>query len=194
MHPNDILGLGAVAATSVQFLPQVVRLVRLRRTAGISAWFWIFVAIQSLLWIGYAVSHGLVFVGGVNAIVLSASIVVIACLALYGRRHFVGALLTGISLMAVALVFVAVAPSRITGLLAAALAGLAWLPQAWEAIVDRDLSGLSPSSWVLTLLSSTLWGLHGLFIPDPLVVLPAAMGGITSLIVLRRIYRAASEP
>jgi len=69
------------------------------------------------------------------------------------------------------------------GFLAALIGAICWIPQAWKAWVQRDVSGLSLPSNLMFLATVTLWLMYGLMIGDwPLIL--ANICAVTAMIVI----------
>ena len=188
MNQSDVAGLIALVLTGAQFVPQVTRLMLFEYRGGVSSIFWLLIGTQGLLWIVYALDQSLQYVALVNSIVLLASILILARLrapsATVKASLAIGCIF-GLAFIAVKYLV----PAGAAGTVASILAVGAWLPQAWRASVDSDLRGLSPWSWLLTLASSSAWWIHGFFLHDTRVQVPASVSFLVSAWIVFCIFR-----
>lgn len=151
-----IVGWVAAAVGAVTLLPQLVKLLRTRNSAGVSLIAW-----QTLITLGLGwCQHGVAF-GAVNMIAVNAWMVVAAVLVVQGVRRDRGLSWT-VFVLPVLLGGVLIAVDRMLGPVAFAL--LAVVPgvvgtigQLIEIIRTRDLSGLSPLYLVLAAVTQGLW-------------------------------------
>lgn len=186
MSSTAIIGWLGVIVSSIEFVPQIVRLLATRNTRGISPLFWTLVAVQTTTWIFYGYIEDIIPVTVVNTIVLTGACIVLYLMDLRLDRKYSVA---GIIFLTTAFCYVLVNQSQIDflGNVALSLSIIVWLPQARVALVRRDLSGLSVSSWTLVLVSSSLWLFYGHLISDWRVQVPALTAASAALIVVYRI-------
>ena len=143
-------------------------------------------AVQTTTWIFYGYIEDIIPVTVVNTIVLTGACIVLYLMDLRLDRKYSVA---GIIFLTTAFCYVLVNQSQIDflGNVALSLSIIVWLPQARVALVRRDLSGLSVSSWTLVLVSSSLWLFYGHLISDWRVQVPALTAASAALIVVYRI-------
>lgn len=58
MNAIQLLGFAAATCTTAAFLPQVLRTVRTRDTAGISLWMYLIFSTGIVLWLAYGLAIG----------------------------------------------------------------------------------------------------------------------------------------
>lgn len=175
-------------------LPQLVRLCRTRNAHGVSADSAGTTSVMSFGWTAYGVLTGQV------AVVLASSVAaVMFCLVM------VVALRLGrpVSELRTAPVWLFVlAAAGLTGgatglgLLLPVSVLVANVPQLLVAWRERDLSGLSLGTWVLSMIEASVWGAYGLLAGDRPILVANTLHGVTSAgIVLLRLTRTRpSEP
>ena len=69
--PIDALGLAAGALTTIAFVPQIVRIVRLRHADDLSWWAFGALAVGSGLWFAYGVALGSMPIVAANAVTIA---------------------------------------------------------------------------------------------------------------------------
>ena len=194
----QVLGYAAAAVSCVQLVPQVVRTVRLRATAGVSPLMWALLGAQSAAWIVFGASRHLWPAVSVNVVLIGC---VTAMLTTLGRELAPGlglAVRVMVGLLAVEAVLVATLPLAVLGGMAGLLAALVLWPQVLVALRSTDLSGLSRASWVLSAVTSVQWAAYGLATGTAVTWLSASHNLVLSLVVVGRLYlvdrRATARP
>lgn len=188
MNGWGIIGWLAVITSTVQFIPQVSRIITTKNTQGVSKLFWVFLAAQSAAWIVYGYILALYQILVINCVVFVASFVVWMVLHHF-KRLWLNCFVMPISQLALAFAVLILAGTTVIGNIALLGSIFAWLPQAYTAVVRRDVSGLSPLSWVLVLLSSVAWMLYGHGVSEWRVQIPALSAASVAVIVLIRIVQ-----
>lgn len=179
---EDVLTVAAVVLALTQPVPQVVRVLRQRTIAGVSASTnWIGCAVNGA-WIAYGVSQGLlplVLLSGVYAL---GYVVVGVLLLSHGNRS---GLAHGTTAALVAASIVVVAGWTVLGTVLALAVGVQFLPQVAEAWRSADLSGLAPGTYVVGAVDGLVWGGYGAVVGDlPLVLYGLVMGAVAALVLL----------
>ncbi len=179
---EPILTAMALVLAIVQPVPQVLRVLRGGRIAGVSG---------STTWLGFALNAGWLAYGAAQG--LLPLLVLSAVYAMgYGA---VGILLvsrgnrSGIGVAAVVAAFgallVVAAGWTALGTVLALAVGVQFLPQVVEAWRGTDLSGLAPGTYVVAAVDGVVWGGYGLVIGDlPLVVYGVIMCSVAVLVLV----------
>lgn len=184
-------GVMETALTAVAFVlaltqpvPQVVRLVRTRSTAGVSAptaWLGLVV---NLAWSAYGVARGL-FPVAVLSIAYVVGYATLAVLLVRGgdRRGTALAATSTVGLVAV----VSVAGWPVLGTVLALTVGVQFLPQVVEAWRSTDLTALSAGTYLVCALDGAIWGGYGAVVGDgPLMLYGMVMITVAVLVLVPR--------
>ncbi|WP_104525263.1 SemiSWEET transporter [Blastococcus atacamensis] len=193
--------LGVVASTvSIALVwPQLWLSCRHRRTVGMSpTGTWLAVALN-VCWLVFGILTGDLAQIVTNAVVGAANTALLGALlltqpALRARAALLRTASGAVCLMAFAagsaavVVVLGADPAVLAGPLGATaslVGAAACLPQPLSLLRDRtqDVSGLSPSRWVLGAGSSAAWTAYGLALGQPAVWLSAAVGLVCALVV-----------
>lgn len=174
----------AVVLALTQPVPQIVRLLRTRSTAGVSGpTAWLGLSINAG-WVAYGIGEGLLPV-----VLLSVAYVVgyalIAALLVAGgnRRGIVTALAAGVGLTAVAVV----GGWLVLGTVLALTVAVQFLPQVVEAWRSDDLTALAPGTYVVCGIDGLVWGSYGAVVADlPLVLYGSVMLSVAVLVLVPR--------
>jgi uncharacterized protein with PQ loop repeat len=183
----EVVGWLAVLLTAAQQVPQVVRTTRTRDTAGVAAGMFAMMLAQAGAWIGYAAREDLMQPIIVNLVLATCAVMMLRLLVVNRARHVGIAIAVAIALLALEVAVFLWAPPEVLGLLAAALAFLLLWPQVIVALRATDLSGLSVSSWILSVSNTILWIIYGAGHGAVLLWLSALQGLLLSLVILARI-------
>jgi uncharacterized protein with PQ loop repeat len=182
----EAVGWLAVLLTAAQLIPQVVRTTRTGDTAGVSAGMFAIMLAQAWAWIGYAARQELLQPIIVNLVLTTCAVMMIRLLWRNGAPHVATAIAAVIGLLVVELLVFLWAPPDVLGVLATALAFLLLWPQVFVAMRSRDLSGLSASSWVLSVSNTVLWVIYGVGRGAELLWLSAGHALALSIVILAR--------
>lgn len=174
----------AVLLALTQPVPQILRILRTRSTAGVSgpaAWLGFVV---NLGWLAYGIAQGLLPVA-----VLSVAYVVgyglIGSLLVRGgdRRGAPVAVAYGLGLAALA----GVAGWTVLGTVLAVTVGVQFLPQVIEAWRSDDLTALAPGTYWVCVLDGIIWGAYGGLVADgPLVLYGVVMVAVAVAVLVPR--------
>ncbi|MCY3850621.1 MAG: PQ-loop domain-containing transporter [Acidimicrobiaceae bacterium] len=180
-----VVGVVATAVTFVQILPQIVRLLRIGRTEGVSPEWAAIGTTVNAGWIAYVVAEEL-WVAIPACLVGTASYgVVLYLLYRNGAGVRTGLLLSAV--VAVACVVVQLeAGWTVLGTVLGLSNGLYLGPSVVAAWRSHAPVGVSPLSWVLVALEGVLWGLYGVFVEaSPVVVYGVTAALLAGLVLLR---------
>lgn len=175
--------LGALLA-SILALPQAVRLVRSRDTAGVPVLTWQVMLVINLSWAAHGILIGQASQIMSNLIGASASVVVLAVL---NSRLPLGWLriLTPVVLGAAALIALDVVfGSTVFGVVVLAPAILLNGAQTLSLIRDPSVSGVSPVFLVLQTANQLVWAIWAAMLPDSGTLISAVTSGLIALVNL----------
>jgi uncharacterized protein with PQ loop repeat len=184
----DTLVLVANLLAVVMLLPQVVRLHRTRRAEGVSLTWAAMAVVTNLGWTTHVLWQGLhAAVWGCLAAVALYGVVALQLVRLGAARRP-----AAVPTAAWAVLLAAVAAAD-------AAAGTAWLgillalgfavqvtPAVRRAWAEPAPTGISPTTWLLTLVSVALWGIYGAVNRDPGIIAFGVLGVPASVAVLLR--------
>lgn len=186
------LAVVALIVGLTRAMPQLVRLLRARDAAGVSLDGCATSAIVSSFWATYGILTGqpaVVLASGTPAVIF----VVIGLAALrYGRR--IGELRAA-PFFLIAFTGVTIAGGAAgLGLVLTVGALVANTPHVVTAYREKELSGVSPSTWALTAADGAIWTTYALITGDVPILVNNVFQLTTSLaIVVRRWWWARSE-
>ncbi|MBP6997189.1 MAG: hypothetical protein KBB39_13710 [Phycicoccus sp.] len=180
----ELAGAAALVVTVVAVLPQTLRIVRVKSTAGVSPMWAMLGAISAGAWVAYTAARGLWWATVADAL---SCLVYVAAVAVLGRNGVRPRYLAG------ALWLCVLALSFIVGGLSGLGAGLAFAflvqvtPSIWTAYRTRDLMAASLTTWVLMLSEGALWGFYGLIKGDAAVIAFGLVAVLASLLMVLRL-------
>jgi MtN3 and saliva related transmembrane protein len=187
LDPVETVGLVATGLAWVQFVPQVVRTARSGDVSGVSPAMWAVLAAQAIAWMVFGARAGLVPSIATNVVLGTAAAVMLVLLARDRARGYVRALsFLGVVVAIEAATLVGL-PNAAMGLVAAALSTVAFVPQARTALRSDDLSGLSRSMWVLSVVAGLAWCTYGIGRASFPIWASAGFSTLLSAVVLARI-------
>lgn len=180
-----VVGVAATAVTFVQILPQIVRLLQIGRTEGVSP---VWAAIGTTVnagWIAYVVAEELWVTIPACLVGTAGYGIVLYLLYRNGAGVRTGLLLSAV--VAVACVVVQLeAGWTVLGTVLGLSNGLYLGPSVVAAWKSHAPVGVSPLSWVLVALEGVLWGLYGLLVEaSPVVVFGVTAALLAGLVLLR---------
>lgn len=184
------LTAAAVVLALTQPVPQIVRLVRTRSVAGVSApTAWIGIA-GNLAWVAYGIARGLLPVAVLSVAYLIGYVLIAGLLVRGGNRRGVG---TGIGFVVAAAVVTVVGGWTLLGTALALTTLVQYSPQVVTAWRSSDLTALSPGMYVVCLLDGLVWGGYGALTGDgPLVLYGVIMVSVAVLVLVpTRRWKAA---
>jgi len=168
-------------------IPQAWKSITTRRMQGVSA-----------AWIasGLAINLGWILYGTVRQIwgLLPVSI---GSLVLYGAiwivmhnvdsRRAQRAQAVAVSVLAILAVGFIMGGIDGFGLTLALLYTVQFAPAAWTAITTRELDGLSPTTWFMSLTEASLWTFYGFAIDDTVLIIGGLGAAAMSAVVCARV-------
>lgn len=186
----ELVGAAALVVTAIAVLPQVLRILRVRSTAGVSPVWAMLGVVSTAAWVVYTGARGLWWATVADALSCLAYTATVVVLARNGvrPRYLAGALWLSVFVL---------------GYLAGGLSGMgavlaiAFLiqvgPSIWTAYRTTDLLGASLGTWLLTCTEGALWGFYGLIKGDLAVIVFGAMALVASLLMVFRIQWGAKR-
>jgi uncharacterized protein with PQ loop repeat len=183
----DVVGAAALVVTATAVVPQTVRMVRVRSTAGVSPTWAMLGAVSTAVWTAYTAARGLWWATVADALACVSYLSSVVVLARHGIGPRLGAGALWLALFA-------------AGHLVAGLDGVgtvlafAFVVQVAPAIItayrSADLLGASLLTWCLTLTEGALWFVYGWALDDLAVVAFGCFAVIAGGLMIWRISRA----
>ena len=185
-------GIGTVIGL-IRALPQLVRLLRTKDAHGVSLDTATTSSVVSFSWATYGTLTDQLAVAVASGL-SGAVYALIALNALRLGRHL-RELRTAPYYFTIVLVVIVAAGAPGLGIILVVSALLANLPQVVVAYRERDLTGLSASTWALTASDGAVWSIYGIVAGDIPILLNNIFQFSTSLaIVIRRLTWARARP
>lgn len=190
------VAVAANAVTFAQVVPQVVRLLRLKRTEGASpAWAAIGMVIN-IGWTAWVIAEEFwIAIPAVLAAVISFGLV-LYLLWRNGadvRIAVISGIVVGVAAVGVQLV----AGWTNLGIVLGVANGLYLGPSVWAAWRSHAPVGVAPLTWVLTAVEGILWGLYGVLVEAVPIMVYGGTALLLAVLVLLRLWntrhRIASE-
>jgi uncharacterized protein with PQ loop repeat len=187
---ETLANIAIVAATigTVTFLlPQIIKLIRTRDSAGVSTTWAVLGFVTNVGWFTYMINQEL-WAGLIApfATFISYAITIWA-LNRTGRDLRRGALL-GLVWTMVLVGFAWALGWSALGVVLGLSYGVMLMPSVWTASKTIDPSGISPGTWWIGLAEAILWGYYGWFHADAGIVTFFVIGVIGSTLILDRYY------
>lgn len=177
---------------SVMALPQAARLLRLRRTDGVSPAWAAMSATINAGWVVYAVGVREWPIIPAGAVSVGAYLVIAYCLVRYSTRSawsVVGSMLgVTVALSLVPLAAYLVSGWAALGVALGALYGVQLSPAVVTVYRALDVSGVSTATWMIAWAEAVLWGVYGFPRADAGLIALAATGTFMSTLVLLRLF------
>lgn len=182
MDIPSILGLTGTLIDLVRATPQLARLIRARKSFGVSVDTSGTSCIVSLGWTVYGVATNQPYVTLASGIMASIFFIITLVALRFGRsvREFRVAPIWLVVLLVAGASF----GKNGLGLMLSVSALVSNIPQIWVAYREADLSGLSLGTWLLTLSGGLVWGLYAILQHDVTIVASAFFQSITSGIII----------
>ena len=193
---NIVLNLIVVAASvlgSGMALPQALKLARTQNVDGVSAvWIGVSMAIN-IWWTIYAVHESVWALLPVSLV----SLALYSVMAVIYSRSIGRSALAGFAIGALVLGMAPLPALLLAGWAAAGLAiGLSYGIQLAPAVVatyrTRDLSGVSPGTWIISLVEALLWLAYGAMIADLALLAGGTTGAVMAVAILSRLAAVGS--
>ena len=175
--------------------PQAARLVRQRRTAGVSG-VWAGVSLSmNLWWLAYGSSEGLWGLVPVSAVAaVLYGVIIVAYVGAAGRSRIPGVATGLLVLGMVPLPFLLVGGWRVAGLAIGLCYGMQLVPAVAAACRSRELQGLAPSTWIMAWIEAVIWLVYGVLVLDPALLAGGASGTVLSAVILTRLAVTGHRP
>ncbi len=193
---NLVLNLIVVAASvlgSGMALPQALKLARTQNVEGVSAvWIGVSVAIN-VWWTIYAIHESvwaLLPVSTVSlALYLGMGVIYLRSVGASALPGFaVGSLILGMAPLPALLV----GGWEAAGLAIGLSYGIQLAPAVFAAFRTRELDGVSPGTWVMSLLEAVLWLVYGAMISDIALLAGGTAGVVMATAILSRLAAVGS--
>lgn len=178
-----LMGMAVVLALT-QPVPQVIRLLRTRSTAGVSApTAWLGLVIN-VAWMLYGIGRAIPAVAVLSAAYVVGYAIIAFLLARHGNRRGIGVA----ALSSVALVALTVAGGWVVlGTVLALTVGVQFIPQVVTAWRSEDLTALAPGTYLVCMLDGVVWGVFGVASADgPLMLYGVVMVSVAVLVLIPR--------
>ena len=185
----NLVGIVATAVTFVQIVPQIVRLIRTGRTEGVSPAWAAGGATINLGWLAYVIEGR--FWVTIPSIIVAIVSFVLALYLLYrnGADIRAGLLMSG----AIAVASVAIQQAAgwtVLGTVLGLSNGLYLGPSVVAAWRSHAPVGVSPWTWMLTVLEGLKWGFYGVLVEAVPIMVYGSTAILLALLVLLRLWVA----
>jgi uncharacterized protein with PQ loop repeat len=181
----DLLGWIASVVFLVRLVPQPIKLWRTGLPEGLSPMAAINGVISDVGWVLYGFSAALVPVWAVSVASLVPTVATLVLLLVTTRRvprpDLVGSV---VWLLSVAVAWHLGALVTVLGLSVVVNHG----PQVVAALRERDLRGISTTTYLLALADAALWGVYGFAVRDPALLAYGVVLTAAALTILGRIW------
>jgi len=178
-----LMGMAVVLALT-QPVPQVIRLLRTRSTAGVSgptAWLGLVI---NVAWMVYGVARAIPAVAVLSAAYVVGYGIISFLLVRHGNRRGIGA---GAAAVAGLCAVTAVGGWVVLGTVLALTVGVQFIPQVITAWRSEDLTALAPGTYLVCMLDGLVWGVFGVASADgPLILYGVVMVTVAVLILIPR--------
>jgi uncharacterized protein with PQ loop repeat len=167
--------LGAALGV-VMVVPQIVRIVRHPRLAGVSVVTWSVTVVTCLLWLSYGARTGQLPQIPGNVLLIAGAVTIVLIVPSARSRTWRAIVLGSVTAVAVGVSFAL--PAHDGGYLAFSIGLFASLPQLADTVRTWRMgatSAVSVSSWSLKIASQTAWLLYGIGVSDRPVLISACV-------------------
>lgn len=181
----------AVVVALAHPVPQVVRVLRTRSVAGVSATTTWLGGVINAAWIAYGVARGIVPVAVLSSAYVVGYVTVAVLLVRRGNRRGIG---SGLLASAALVALVLVGGWGVLGTVLALAVLPQFLPQVVESWTAADLTGLAPGTYLLAFLDGVVWGGFGVVTGDgPLMLYGVVMCAVAVAVLVPRQRWAARQ-
>ena len=188
----SVLGLTGTAVDLFRATPQLMRLIRARKSFGVSVDTSGTSFVVSLGWTTYGLITNQIFVTLASGIMASFFLIITLVALRLGRsvREFRVAPVWLIVLSVSVLYFGKVG----LGLMLSISALISNVPQIRVAYKEENLSGLSLGTWLLTLAGGLVWGWYAILQKDLTIITSAFFQSVTSgIIIAIKLFKQSAE-
>ena len=191
----DIITLVAIAANvlgGAMAVPQARKLIRDRRTEGVSP-VWAAMSMTLNVWWGvYALGVRDLAILPVSIVsvmaYLTISVALVSLHPLARRRRAAHMLVAVVAASSIPLTALLAGGWVLAGMALGAMYGIQLTPAVVQVYRSADVSGVSAATWVIALVEAALWGIYGLHQGDLGLIALAATGSTMSSLVLVRLF------
>ena len=185
----NLVGIVATGVTFVQIVPQIVRLIRTGRTEGVSPAWAAGGATINLGWLAYVIEGR--FWVTIPSIIVAVVSFLLALFLLYrnGARIRAGLLMSGAIALA-SVVIQQAAGWTVLGTVLGLSNGLYLGPSVVAAWRSHTPVGVSPWTWLLTVLEGLKWGFYGVLVEAVPIMVYGSTAILLALLVLLRLWLA----
>ncbi len=185
----NLVGIVATAVTFVQIVPQIVRLIRTGRTEGVSPAWAAGGATINLGWLAYVIEGR--FWVTIPSIIVAVVSFLLALFLLYrnGARIRAGLLMSG-AIAVASVVIQQAAGWTVLGTVLGLSNGLYLGPSVVAAWRSHTPVGVSPWTWLLTVLEGLKWGFYGVLVEAVPIMVYGSTAILLALLVLLRLWLA----
>ena len=193
MAVTGVLGAIGTVIGLTRALPQLLRLIKTRDAHGVSLDSAATISVVSFAWATYGLLTDQLAVAVASGLNGSVFICIALMAMSLGRR--VSELRAAPIWLVVVMLATFVAGSGGLGAVLVVSALIANLPQVVVAYRERDLTGLSPSTWALTASDGAVWSFYGILTGDIPILVNNLFQFTTSMaILIRRLVWSSSTP
>lgn len=179
----NIMGAGMI-------VPQVVRLHRVRSADGLSGlWVGLGIAMNGW-WTAYGLAESL---WGILPVSIAAAALYMVMAAQYlGLVGRVGIRPLSVGFLGLALLplpFLVLGGWSAAGLVVGLAYAIQFVPAAVTAVRESDLTGISPTTWVMAWIEAVIWVIYGLTSSDRALLVGGTGGAIAASVILVEVAR-----
>lgn len=195
---NVVLNMVVIAASvlgSGMAFPQARRLVRTRRTDGVSpVWVGVSVALNGW-WLAYgALADVWVLVPVSLVSVVLYGTIAVTLVATAGPRTLPGLVAGLLGLGSVPMPFLVAGGWSTAGLAVGLGYGMQLLPAVVGALRTRQLAGIAPGTWLIAWTEALLWLVYGAAVGDAALLAGGTSGVAMASVILGRLAVTGHEP
>lgn len=193
MTVTGVLGAIGTVIGLTRALPQLLRLIRTKDAHGVSLDSAVTISVVSFAWAAYGFLTDQLAVAVASGLNGAVFISIAAMAVSLGRR--VSELRAAPIWLVVVVIAGVLGGSGSLGAVLVVSALIANLPQVFVAYRERDLTGLSPSTWALTASDGAVWSFYGILTGDIPILVNNLFQFTTSMaILIRRLVWGARTP
>jgi uncharacterized protein with PQ loop repeat len=188
---TEALAAMATALAAVFLIPQIVRLIGRRDATGVSSVWAAFGVVTNSAWVGYLAAVGLWAAVPAPALATLTYGVALCVIAPLDRR------LTWVSTSAGYAAVLAAAGALggvgVLGVVLSVTPAVQLTPQVIAVFRERCPTGVSPTTWSLSIAEAVLWGCYGLLVWDLALIGYGMVTSVGSALILGRRMAALSR-
>lgn len=178
------LGWLAAASGPVTSIPQLVRLLRARTSAGLSLPMWQLQAGALTGWAVHGYHLGFANILAPNLVSLAGALLVLHTVVTDRRLRPVPVLAPAVAVAAALYVIEYVAPAFLFGFAAMVPLAVGAVSQARDLVREPDVSGVSPAFLVLGFFTQALWLTWGSLVGDHAILVCSGVLGVLGAVTL----------